>query len=70
MFGKRNTTEADTAYSEKKKQYGGCPPCDDCEGSGQVSDTQGCDPCWSTGIDPGPNVPARSQSSGRSPWRR
>ena len=61
MFGKRSPEEK--AYRRKVKDYGSCPPCDDCGGAGEVqrgSTYEACDPCWSTGIDPGPRVPPRN----------
>jgi hypothetical protein len=57
MFRRRS--EEEIAHQARVKQYGGCPPCQHCEGSGEVNDA-GCDPCWSTGIEPGPSVPPRS----------
>ncbi|MDI5971477.1 hypothetical protein POF50_019425 [Streptomyces sp. SL13] len=58
MFG-RNTPQ-DRAYKAKSKTFGGCPPCDDCGGSGWNGDTfDGCTSCCSTGIDPGPRLTAR-----------
>ncbi|MEU5547223.1 hypothetical protein AB0G85_33405 [Streptomyces sioyaensis] len=64
MFGRKSQEER--AYNEKSKAFGGCPPCDDCDGSGEDSKSStGCDPCDSTGIDIGPRGRARSQSRKR-----
>lgn len=58
MFGRK--TPEDRAYKAKVKATGGCPPCDNCGGSGwNGDDFAGCTSCYSTGIDPGPRLAAR-----------
>ncbi len=58
MFGRK--TPEERAYAAKRKTFGGAPPCDDCDGSGWNGDTfDGCNSCYSTGIDPGPRLGPR-----------